>query len=92
MITKKNCLRIFVASLRLISAMTGNPPLDHLFVRKISVFIYVYFFFSNQEPYQQSIVTSKDHGTGQKVIPKIIQLMVLAQFSYVFRLDCVKEA
>ena len=26
-ITKKNCLRIFAASMRVISAMTGNPPL-----------------------------------------------------------------
>ena len=25
-ITKKNCLRIFAASIRVISAMTGNPP------------------------------------------------------------------
>ena len=27
-ITKKNCLRIFTANLRVISAMTGNPLLD----------------------------------------------------------------
>ena len=26
-ITKKSCLRIFAASMRVISAMTGNPPL-----------------------------------------------------------------
>ena len=26
MITKKSCLRVFAASLRVISAMTGNPP------------------------------------------------------------------
>ena len=26
-ITKKNCLRTFPASMRVISAMTGNPPL-----------------------------------------------------------------
>ena len=35
-ITKKNCLRIFSASMRVISAMTGNPPL-HTFLAMFSV-------------------------------------------------------
>ena len=29
--TKKNCQRVLAASLRVVSAMTGNPPLGSIF-------------------------------------------------------------
>ena len=53
--TKKNCQRVLAASLRVVSAMTGNPPLDaktsicpfkelRLFVRKEKELDYFLYF------------------------------------------------
>ena len=39
-ITKKNCLQIFAASMRVISAMTGNPPLCRLRYSKSDNHVY----------------------------------------------------